>query len=327
MLPFFVDNETITDMKHTLITLLSSLLFIACADDYKTPEEILSIDMDVEVKRFDQDFLNAPLENFDGLKGKYPYLDDVNWSADKKDTLVIEMLEESVKAFPDFEQEEQDLELLFKHIKYYFPEFKKPEVVTLTSSVDYRNKVVLADSLLFVSIDTYLGANHKYYGAIPSYVTKNLDKKQLIHDVSNLYAKKFVSRNKQRSFRDQIVYFGKLLYLQDLFTPFDDEYKRIGYTKEELAWAKANEGMIWSYFVENEMLFSTDKNLSNRFIAAAPFSKFYLEIDNQSPGMLGKYIGWQIVRSFMKKNDVSLRELSTISGEELFNKANYKPAK
>lgn len=314
-------------MKNTFIILLSCFLFIACANDYKTPEEILSIEMDVEVKRFDQDFLNAPIENFDGLKGKYPYLNDTNWSADKKDTLVIEMLEESVRVFPDFEQEEKDLELLFKYVKFHFPEFKKPEVVTLTSSVDYRNKVVKVDTLLFVSVDTYLGGTHKYYGAIPDYIARNLDKKQLISDVSNLYAKQFVSKTNQRSFIDQIVYFGKLLYLQDLFTPFDAEHKRIGYTKEELAWAKANEGMIWSYFVDNKMLFSTDKSLSNRFIAEAPFSKFYLEIDNQTPGMLGKYIGWQIVRSFMKKNDVSLRELSTISGDELFNKSKYKPAK
>jgi hypothetical protein len=30
------------------------------------------------------------------------------------------------------------------------------------------------------------------------------------------------------------------------------------------------------------------------------FSKFYLEIDNESPGQVGGWIGWQIVRSYMK---------------------------
>ena len=35
------------------------------------------------------------------------------------------------------------------------------------------------------------------------------------------------------------------------------------------------------------------------FFDASPFSKFYLEIDNQSPGRIGRWIGWQIVRSYM----------------------------
>lgn len=314
-------------MKYITRIVFLCILLISCTDVYRTPDEILDIEMDITVKRFDQDFLHAPKENFDGLKGKYPYLNDLNWRADKEDTLVIEMLEESIKVFPDFSKEKDDLELLFKHIKFYFPEFKKPEVVTLTSSVDYRNKVVLADTLLFVSVDTYLGSDHKYYESIPNYITKNLNKKQLISDASALYARKYLPKNKPRYFIDQLVYFGKILYLQDLFTPFDLECNRIGYTQDELDWAKANEEMIWSYFVKNDMLYNTDKSLSNRFIADAPFSKFYLEIDNQSPGMLGKYIGWQIVRSFMKKNDVSLRELCSISGEELFNKSKYKPAK
>ena len=109
--------------------------------------------------------------------------------------------------------------------------------------------------------------------------------------------------------------------------PFDSEESRIGYTKDELEWAKINESEIWSYFYNKGLLFNTDTALSNRFIAQAPFSKFYLDLDNESPGMLGRYIGWQIVRSYMKKNNVSLQQLSKIGGQELFNKSNYKPAK
>ena len=94
-----------------------------------------------------------------------------------------------------------------------------------------------------------------------------------------------------------------------------------------MAWAKANEAELWSYFVDRDLLFSTDTSLSKRFIAEAPFSKFYLELDNESPGMLGRYLGWQIVRAYMEKNDVSLRDLATIDGQELFKKSKYKPVK
>ena len=321
-------------MKAKLFLLLSVLVYFSCSKKYETPDNIKEINIDVKVNRFEKDFFNTNKENISKLKLKYPYMVPKNvvdvdslWLSQKKDTLLMEILEETNKVFSDFELQELEIELLFKHIKYYFPEFKHPDIVTITSGVAYREKVELHDGLLFVFVDTYLGADHKFYEDLPRYIAANLKKEQIVSDIANLYAKKFVNNNKKRSFIDQMVYFGKLLYLKDLFMPFDTEESRISYSKEQLEWARANESEIWSYFVEKNLLFSTDTSLSNRFIAKAPFSKFYLELDNESPGMIGRYIGWQIVRSFMKKNNVSLRELSTISGQELFNKAKYKPAK
>ncbi len=84
--------------------------------------------------------------------------------------------------------------------------------------------------------------------------------------------------------------------------------------------------MIWSYFVDKELLYSTDNSLNTRFIDLAPFSKFYLDIDNKSPGSVGSWLGWQIVRSFMKYNkDVSLTELMKMDNETIFKKSKYKP--
>lgn len=321
-------------MKYKILFLIVLFCFVSCDESYKTPDEISEIEMDLNVKRLDQDLLNVTKETVGDLKKKYPFLEaeeEVNadsiWLAQKHDTLQVQLSEESLKAFPDFDEEAMDLSLLFKHIKYYFPEFKKPEIITLTTGVDYRNKIDLNNGKLFVAVDTYLGADHKFYGMIPNYITSNMDKEQLTSDVAEVYARRFTIPGKQRMFIDQMVYFGKVLYLKDLFVPFKSEASRIGYSKEQLEWAKANESEIWSYFVERKMLFSTESELSSRFIALAPFSKFYLELDNESPGMVGRYIGWQIVRSFMKKNDVSLRELSAMSGEEIFNKSKYKPAK
>lgn len=306
---------------------------ISCSEKgYDTPEEISNIEMDVEVKRFDKDFFNTDISSFDTLKEKYPYFIPRNganvdslWTIKKIDTLEQELLEESLKVFPNFKEQTAELNLLFQHIKYNFPEFETPEVVTSTSMVSYRDKILLQNNILLIAVDTYLGSDHKFYNGIPSYISANLRKEQLISDVAEVYAKKYIQSGNQRSLINQMVYFGKQLYLKDMFMPFQSEALRIGYSEPELEWSKANESEIWSYFVEKDLLFSTDTALSGRFIAPAPFSKFYLELDSESPGMLGRYIGWQIVRSFMKKNDVSLRELITMDGKELFEKSKYKP--
>jgi hypothetical protein len=84
---------------------------------------------------------------------------------------------------------------------------------------------------------------------------------------------------------------------------------------------------MWRYFIEKKLLYDTDQKLIPRFINPAPFSKFYLEIDNESPGKVGSWVGWQIVRAFMENNEVSLQQLLQMDYKELFEKSKYKPKK
>ena len=89
-------------------------------------------------------------------------------------------------------------------------------------------------------------------------------------------------------------------------------------------WAQLNfvNSCLWK-----ELLYSTDQKLDARFLNLAPFSKFYLELDNESPGGIGRYIGYNIVKSYMENNDVSLQNLFEKSSEEIFNNSKYKPKK
>jgi uncharacterized protein YjaZ len=50
-----------------------------------------------------------------------------------------------------------------------------------------------------------------------------------------------------------------------------------------------------------------------------------LEIDNESPGQVGAWIGWQMVRSFMQNNDMPLENLLKTNAKEIFIKSKYKP--
>ena len=109
--------------------------------------------------------------------------------------------------------------------------------------------------------------------------------------------------------------------------PLESDAVKIGYTEEKLDWAAANESQIWRYFVERELLYSTDLKLGPRFLDPAPFSKFRLELDNESPGRLGRYMGWQIVKAFAERNTLSLEQLLLLPEDEIFKKSNYKPKK
>ncbi len=308
------------------------LTFFSCGETNKTAEEISKIAIDLKVNRFDREFANAVPEDIPRLKLQYPYLfpeqfPDSLWIAKLSDTIQTELSDEVHKAFGDFEQETEDLESLFQHIKYYFPKFKIPNVVTVTSDVGYNNRVILTDTLLLLGLDNYLGKDHHFYKSIQKYIAAGLDKQYLTSDIASALSKKVVQYPRNRSFLSRMVYYGKELYIKDKLLPNISDAQKIGYTTDEMEWAKANEEQIWRYFVERELLYSTDAKLDRQFLDPAPFSKFQLELDSESPGRLGRYIGWQIVRAFMDKNTKRLEQLLKLDPDEIFKKSNYKPRK
>jgi hypothetical protein len=103
------------------------------------------------------------------------------------------------------------------------------------------------------------------------------------------------------------------------------EDKILGYTPDQLAWAMTNEKEIWNFFVSKELLYSTDPELIKRFISPAPFSKFYLNIDVDSPGQIGQWLGLQIVKAYQMKERKSIAQLLNTPYRELFEKSKYKP--
>lgn len=321
-------------MYRSCILFSLILLFVwGCKEENKISDEVAEINVDLQLSRFDQEFSNATTNDISGLKQKYPYLfpsqyPDSIWELKLKDTIQLEILGEIDKTFPDFKQESAALEMLFKHIKYYFPGAPLPKVITVPSEVDYRNRVILADSLLLIGLDNYLGEDHRFYEGIERYIAAGLDKKYLISDVAGTFANKMLIYPNDRTFLARMIYYGKGLYIKDLLIPMESDAARIGYSDQDMDWAMANEERIWRYFVEREVLYSTDVELDARFLMPAPFSKFRLElIDNESPARLGRYTGWQIVRAFMRNNELSLQQMLALPAEEIFKRSNYKPKK
>jgi len=319
-------------MFRKIILILLIVLTFSCGKESETEKEIEKIPINFNLIRFDQEFANTSVEGLPELKAEYPFLfpaqyPDSVWLEKINDTIQQELNTEVTKVFPDFSAEEDALHSLFQHIKYYFPDFKSPTVITITSEVDYKNKVLLSNDYLFISLDTYLGKEHPFYIGIQEFLKKNFEKNQIIQDVAAEYAKQYISRPESKAFLAHLIYYGKILYLKDSWLPNTSDNEKIGYTKEEMEWVISNEEQIWRYFVERELIFDSDSQLQTRFLFPAPFSKFNLELDNESPAMVGQYIGWQIIRQYMEKNEVSLREMLDTDSETIFNKANYKPKK
>lgn len=303
-----------------------------CAEEDQRAEEISKIPVDLEVTRFDQRFARATPDSLVDLKQEFPYLfprqyPDSVWVQKMNDTIQLELNRAVETVYPDLGETRMELERLFQHIRYYFPEAELPEVITLTSDVDYRNQVIWSDQVVLIALDTYLGKDHPIYVGIQDYIRKNFNQDQIVPDVAKAFAEHNLEIPSSRSFLAHMIYYGKVLYLTELLAPFKTDAERMGYTPEELEWARANEAQIWRYFVEKELLYSSDSQLAPRFLYPAPFSKFYLQLDQEAPARLGQYVGWQIVRQYMERNEVSVKDMLETPAETIFQNSNYKPKK
>ncbi len=308
------------------------VLVISCREPSERERAIESMDVSIVVDRFDRAFAQARPDQLDSIKGIYPlffptqYPDSV-WLAKMKDTLQIAIQESVNEVFSDDELLSQQCSDLFKQIKYDLPDFAIPNVVATTSDVDYKTRVIAHQGWLILMLDNYLGTEHRFYSGLPRYVAKNLRPEMLFSDVAEAFGRKVVATPTQRSFLALMIYYGKLLYLKDLWLPEMSDADKIGYTAQELNWARENEQFIWQYFLSQEYLFSTNSRLKNRFIDPAPYSKFNLELDNESPGMIGQWIGWQIVRQYVQNNPIELSSLMRLSAQDIYRGAKYKPSK
>ena len=317
--------------QRTSLILLIFLFFNACQDEFTNESDIESISVSISFDRFDLKFYDQPSEVIPELKKKYPFLfpkqfSDSVWISRQKDSLQLLLQSEVNKTFKDIELFERDVDHLFKHIKYFFPFAKTPRVITLTNNVDYQIKTVYSDSLLLISLDTFLGSKNHLYDGIPTYIRKELDPKYITVQIADKFGAFIIPPVEDRTFLARMIYEGKKLYLNDLLLPHVPIEDRIVYTKEEFNWAIENEKYVWQYFIEKQVLYQTHLEWVQRFIEPAPFSKFYLQLDNQTPGRIGSWLGWQIVNSYMIQfPETPLDELLKISPQKLFNLSKYKP--
>jgi gliding motility-associated lipoprotein GldB len=318
-------------MNKYIYALVLCCFFLSC--DKKNKEEVAidEIPMEIKVERFDKVFFETEPKDLDKIKKEFPFFfppgnEDAVWLDKMQDPLWRELYTEVEKKYADFEPVKSKLEVLFKHIKYHFPKTETPKVITVISEMDYNNKVIYADSLVIISLEMYLGKEHKFY-QFPKYIKQNFEENQIMADVVSSFYKRKASPVMAKNLLSKMIDSGKELYFKDVLLPEYSDADKMGYTKEQIEWCDQNESYMWRYFIEKEMLYSDDQKLMPRFINPAPFSKFYLEIDNETPGQVGGWIGWQIVRSYMKNNEVSLQQLVGTSAKEIFEKSKYKPRK
>lgn len=228
-------------------------------------------------------------------------------------------------AFNDLSTLERQTTDAFKRYKVLFPKAAIPKLLTYTSP--FTSNVMAMDSTLGIGLHFYLGEQYKYYPSIglPQYMIRRFDSAYMLKDL--LYGwmdSEFVNDSNDLNCLSQMIYQGKLLYLTETLAPQIPDTILSGYSAVQLKWTAENEYRVWTFLVENQLLYNTN---SKQYIKFVNDGKTTNGFPPEAPAKLGVYIGWQIVRSFMKNNpDISPVELMQLhNAQVLLSGSGYKP--
>ncbi len=343
-------------MRITAVLFSIILILFSCSNDNKGPD-VSNIKVDVPVERFDRDFFSMDTIGIEKglatLATKYPdlvpiFINNILGIMDTPQTIGVirfitqnKFLADSAnKSFENMSDIKKVFEQAFRYVKYYYPEYKIPKLVTIVGPPDAFAKKAngelttnfLTDDFLGISLQFYLGSDFSLYNdpfyvanIAPQYISRRFDKKYIVADAMKLIADD-ISPDKSlgKGLIEQMIEKGKQLWLLDKFMPATHDSIKTGYTKDQLSWCKANEGLIWNEIITTEKdLYTKDPLTLQNYIGEAPFTQ---SLGPQSPGNIGQWIGWRIVKKFAEKNaSLSVADVLKNDARKILEEAKYKP--
>ena len=323
-------------------------IFLLGCTNSKGPD-VSNIKVDIPIERFDKSFFSIDTNNIAvGLKGlmtNYPdfYPDfmqqilGVSGSDTNKVTLDVSKLfiggyssiyQNLSKQYSDVSWLQKDIQKAFQYVKYYFPNYKTSKIILFVGPLDAPG-VALTGSGIAVGLHQFGGKDFPAYQSMeaqqlfPTYISRRFEPeyivvncmKAVIEDIYESSAKGLV---------EQMIEKGKRWWLLDKFLPATPDSLKTGFTKQQLKWCEANEGLIWNDIITTQKdLYTKDPMAIQNYIGEAPYTQSF---GPASPGNIGQWIGWQIVKKFADKNSsMSVADVLKTDARKILEGAKYKP--
>ncbi|NJN25395.1 MAG: gliding motility lipoprotein GldB [Cyclobacteriaceae bacterium] len=327
--------------KSFFTLLLFSVLFIACDNDKCIDAPNVSdIEISIEIERLDKKlhkieskaslekllFSHATFTNEFLKLQEYPHpgiLGDRFYNL-MNDPGIDSLFIEVDRTFGDLEDIRHQFEEAFRYLKYYFPSAKIPKIQTVVTGI--ANDLYLSDSLIIIGLDYYLGAQGKYQPLdIPGYILKRYQKEYMVPQIMLMYANFFNATDyEDKSALADMIYYGKAYHMAKNLMPCTPDSLFTGYTAFETRDITEHEQVIWASMLENEVLFEKSPYIKDKFLSERPQT---IEIGENCPGRIGRWIGWRIVEKYAAQNpEISLPMLmQEQDAQKIFNESKYKP--
>ncbi len=308
-----------------------------------------SIEVNIKIKRLEQDLFSL---NPDEVISKVPFLKNkydgflqlfsyvintgninetsfgdllLRFCSDKQNNEVYAL---TMKKYPNVNAIEAGLSDAFKHYRYYFPNKQVPGVFTCITG--FNNSIITGDSLLGISLDRYLGADCEYYPRLNifKYISDRMTSEYIVPDCVYGWGTSEWDFSTLHYPADnllaEIIHNGKLKYFEKCMLPETSDEIIFGFTPDQMKFCRNNEGQMWLYLVEHNLLFSTDQFTIRKLTGEAPFTGYFTR---ESPGRAAVWLGFRIVESYMMRNPGTKIEdiIKDTNVQGILEKARYSP--
>jgi hypothetical protein len=324
-----------------VVVLILNLLGLGACKRNHYRVNISSVKADIEIKRLENDlFIPDPAtikDSLPRLRQKYggflQFFSYVIKTGDINDTLFgdylvsfcsdklnNEVYSAVSKAYPDIRFLEEDLEKAFRHYVWYFPGKTIPGVFTCITG--FNKSIITADSILGISLDKYLGRNSEYYKRLDiyGYLAARMNSWNIVPDCIYAWGSKLWN------FEDMnyAAHEGKLRYFEKCMIPDINDTLLFGFTGNQMKFCRNNEGQMWTYLIEHDLLFNSDKFIIRKLTGEAPFTSYFT---NESPGKAAVWLGFRIIESYMNRNrnDSIESMMRNTDVQAILNNAKYSP--
>ena len=207
---------------------------------------------------------------------------------------------------------EKQLSRAFGRWQSHFPSAPVPELALAYTGYNYG--VYPTDDLLLVGCEFFIGPKHPAVRGLPptvypGYMQARMMPEHLIPDALRgwlLVHFQDKHYDPQGQLADELLYWGKVLYLARCLAPDIPPHHFLDWTEAEWNWAQSHERQVWSELRQETFLYTRRRTDIQRWVVDGPFTKAG-NVPQDSPDRLGWYMGMRWVEDFMsRKKDLDL---------------------
>ncbi len=330
-------------MQRLVYIFLVFCVLFSCTPDGRRAPDVSGISVNVPVVRLEDEMMackseadvRAFLARHPGFRQSFLGADSVGTDALVgqvyqlvTNAAIRNLYNETRAAFGDFADVKADFADAFRHVKYYYPDFKIPKIQTTISGLGTLSKgqdLLVTDSLIVVSLDFYIGPKASFVPDVPAYVQRRYRKEFIVPSVVLLLSQRYNrTPPADQSLLTEMVYYGKAFeFARDVQPDLPDSLATVIFSGEQLRETEANREVVWAHFVKEKLLYETSHFKKIKYIGERPYTA---EIGAKCPGAIGRWLGWEIVKKYRREHpDVSLPELMADARiQRIFEESRYK---
>ncbi|MFT4033548.1 MAG: gliding motility protein [Siphonobacter sp.] len=227
------------------------------------------------------------------------------------------------ESFGDLDPLKEQVITGLRNIKAYDPTFRVPKIKTIFTGFMGAD-LIISDSMIVIGLDYFLGPKAKYRPQVYDYQLWRYTPQALVPQMIFVISERYSETNRQdQTLLADMIGYGKGFEFTQTMLPKTPDSLIIGYTDKQLAETAIAQDLVWSYLIENKLLYETNPNKKVKYLGDRPVTP---EIGPRCPGSIGRWVGWQIIRYYRKNNpDRSLKDImQQTNTQQLLEASKYR---